>query len=81
MAGFFGRTHCQPTLSRSPFGEINLLTSDFSAEYAGIANVRVSTKRGGSDYHGSAFLQQQELGAGWLPGRSTTKNNFGKFFT
>ncbi len=40
-------------------GEINILTSDFSAEYAGIANVRVNTKRGGSTYHGSAFYNNK----------------------
>jgi hypothetical protein len=52
--GIFGEpTASQPSLEA--VGEINLLTSDFSAEYAGIANVRVSTKRGGADYHGSAF--------------------------
>ena len=56
--GIFG----EPTSSQPPLeavGEINLLTSDFSAEYAGIANVRVSTKRGGADYHGSAFYNNE----------------------
>jgi len=56
--GIFGEpTSSQPSLEA--VGEINLLTSDFSAEYAGIANVRVSTKRGGSDYHGSAFYNNK----------------------
>src|SRR5882762_1639804 len=56
--GIFG----EPTASQSSLeavGEINLLTSDFSAEYAGIANVRISTKRGGADYHGSAFYNNK----------------------
>ncbi len=56
--GIFGEpTSSQPSLEA--VGEINLLTSDFSAEYAGIANVRVSTRRGGADYHGSAFYNNK----------------------
>jgi hypothetical protein len=56
--GIFGEpTSSQPSLEA--VGEINLLTSDFSAEYAGIANVRVTTKRGGADYHGSAFYNNE----------------------
>jgi Carboxypeptidase regulatory-like domain/TonB dependent receptor len=56
--GIFGQpTNSQPSLEA--VGEINILTSDFSAEYAGIANVRVNTKRGGSTYHGSAFYNNK----------------------
>src|SRR5947199_1995565 len=56
--GIFGEpTASQPSLEA--VGEINLLTSDFSAEYAGVANIRVTTKRGGSDYHGSAFYNNK----------------------
>jgi len=56
--GIFGdRTASQPSLEA--VGEINLLTSDFSSEYAGIANIRVTTKRGGADYHGSAFYNNK----------------------
>jgi len=56
--GIFGEpTSSQPSLEA--VGEINLLTSDFSAEYAGIANIRVTTKRGGADYHGSAFYNNK----------------------
>ena len=45
--GIFGQpTQSQPSLEA--VGEINILTTDFSAEYAGIANIRVNTKRGGS---------------------------------
>ena len=52
--GIFGEpTASQPSLEA--VGEINVLSSDFSSEYAGIANIRVTTKRGGADYHGSAF--------------------------
>jgi len=56
--GIFGSpTSSQPSLEA--VGEINLLTSDFSAEYAGVANVRITTKRGGADYHGSAFYNNK----------------------
>jgi len=56
--GIFGEpTSSQPSLEA--VGEINILTSDFSAEYAGIANVRVNTKRGGSNYHGSLFYNNK----------------------
>src|ERR1700730_2095511 len=56
--GIFGEpTQSQPSLEA--VGEINILTSDFSAEYAGIANIRVNTKRGGAEYHGSAFYNNK----------------------
>src|ERR1700730_5664744 len=56
--GIFGQpTDSQPSLEA--VGEINILTSDFSAEYAGVANVRVTTKRGGASYHGSAFYNNK----------------------
>jgi carboxypeptidase family protein len=52
--GIFGEpTASQPSLEA--VGEINVLSSDFSSEYAGIANIRVTTRRGGAEYHGSAF--------------------------
>jgi len=56
--GIFGEpTQSKPSLEA--VGEVNILTSDFSAEYAGIANVRVNTKRGGSEYHGSAVYNNK----------------------
>jgi Carboxypeptidase regulatory-like domain/TonB dependent receptor len=56
--GIFGEpTDSKPSLEA--VGEINIMTSDFSAEYAGIANVRVNTKRGGSEYHGSMFYNNK----------------------
>jgi len=52
--GIFGEpTASQPSLEA--VGEVNVLTTDFSAEYAGVANIRVSTRRGGAQYHGSIF--------------------------
>src|SRR3569833_2403370 len=56
--GIFGQaTASQPSLEA--VGDLNVLSSTFSAEYAGIANVRVTTKRGGSTYHGSAFYNNK----------------------
>jgi hypothetical protein len=52
--GIFGEpSHTQPSLEA--VDAINVLSNDFSAEYAGIANIRVTTKRGGANYHGSIF--------------------------
>ena len=52
--GVFGEpTTSQPSLET--IGEIQVLSNSFTAEYAGIANVRISTKRGAADYHGSLF--------------------------
>ncbi len=56
--GIFGEpTSSQPSLEA--VGDINILSNDFSAEYAGIANIRVTTKRGGASYHGSAFYNNK----------------------
>ena len=56
--GIFGEpTSSQPSLEA--VGDINVLSQDFSAEYAGIANIRVTTKRGGSGYHGSIFYNNK----------------------
>ena len=56
--GIFGEpTSSQPSLEA--VGDINVLSNDFSAEYAGIANIRVTTKRGGSGYHGSMFYNNK----------------------
>jgi hypothetical protein len=35
--------------------EIQVLSNSYSAEYGGLAGVVVTTKRGGTDYHGTAF--------------------------
>ena len=56
--GVFGSpTSSQPSLEA--VGEINVLSNDFSAEYSGIANIRVTSKRGGAGYHGSAFYNNK----------------------
>src|SRR5450755_2578462 len=74
--GIFGQpTQSQPSLEA--VGEINILTSDFSAEYAGIANVRVTTKRGGSSYHGSLFYNNKNSAlAAWTLDDLNGKANF-----
>jgi Carboxypeptidase regulatory-like domain/TonB dependent receptor len=56
--GIFGEpTSSQPSLEA--VSEINVLSNDFSAEYAGIANIRVTTKRGESRFHGSMFYNNK----------------------
>jgi Carboxypeptidase regulatory-like domain len=54
--GIFGsQTNTQPPLDA--VDEINVMSNDSSAEYAGISNIRVTSKRGGSEYHGSALYE------------------------
>ncbi|OJV42039.1 MAG: hypothetical protein BGO25_14790 [Acidobacteriales bacterium 59-55] len=56
--GIFGSvTASQPSLEA--VGDLNVMSNAFSAEYAGIANIRVTTKRGGADYHGSIFYNNK----------------------
>src|SRR5437667_366475 len=56
-AVFGEHTQSQPSLEA--VGELNVLSNDFSGEYAGIANIRVTTKRGESQFHGSAFYNNK----------------------
>ncbi|MBI3667489.1 MAG: hypothetical protein HY236_14900, partial [Acidobacteria bacterium] len=56
--GVFGEpTSSQPSLEA--VGQLVVLSNDFTAEYAGIANIRVETKRGIQDYHGSLFYNNK----------------------
>ena len=56
--GIFGEpTGSQPSLET--IGELVVLSKNFTAEYSGIANIRVETKRGGSSYHGSLFYNNK----------------------
>ena len=66
--GIFGEpTQSQPSLE--VVGELVVLSNNFTAEYAGIANVRVETKRGGKEYHGSAFYNNKNSAlAAWSIG-------------
>jgi hypothetical protein len=74
--GIFGTpTLSQPSLEA--VGEINVLTNDFSAEYGGIANIRVNTKRGGSGYHGSIFYNNENSAlAAWTLADLAGKREF-----
>jgi hypothetical protein len=71
--GIFGEpTSSQPSLEA--VGDINVLSNDFSAEFAGIAGIRVTTKRGGAGYHGSAFYNNKNSAlAAW-----TVQDKIGK---
>jgi len=56
--GIFGEpTASQPSLET--IGELTILTKNFTAEYSGIANIRIETKRGGKDHHGSLFYNNK----------------------
>ena len=74
--GIFGEpTSSQPSLEA--VGDINVLSNDFSAEYAGIANIRVTTKRGGAGYHGSIFYNNKNSAlAAWTVQDLNGKANF-----
>jgi outer membrane receptor protein involved in Fe transport len=54
---FGGVTASQPSLE--VIQELTVLSNNFAAEYGGIANVRVVTKRGEKDFHGSLFYNNR----------------------
>jgi hypothetical protein len=74
--GIFG----EPTTSKPSLeavGDINVLTNDFSAEYSGVANIRVTTKRGGAGYHGSIFYNNKNSAlAAWTLQDKNAKAEF-----
>ncbi|HEU0176411.1 MAG TPA: carboxypeptidase regulatory-like domain-containing protein [Blastocatellia bacterium] len=56
--GIFGEpTQSQPSLET--IGEVVVLSKNFTAEYSGIANIRVETKRGTKDVQGSLFYNNK----------------------
>jgi hypothetical protein len=56
--GVFGEpTTSQPSLET--IGELTVLSNSFTAEYAGVANIRVTTRRGAAKYHGSLFYDNK----------------------
>ena len=56
--GIFGEpTSSQPSLET--IGELIVLSKNFTAEYSGVANIRIETKRGGSKYNGSLFYNNK----------------------
>jgi Carboxypeptidase regulatory-like domain len=74
--GIFGQqTQTQPTLEA--VSDLNVLSDTFSAEYAGVANIRVTTKRGGAGYHGSIFYNNKNSAlAAWTLADKATLNAF-----
>ncbi len=74
--GIFG-DHTQSEPSLEAVDEVNILSSNFSAEYGGIANVRITTKRGGAQYHGSLFYNNENSAlAAWTLQDQIGKANF-----
>ena len=72
---FGSPTSSQPSLEA--VSELNVLSNDFSAEYAGIANIRVTTKRGESQFHGSAFYNNKNSAlAAWQIQDKEAKSQF-----
>ena len=74
--GIFGQaTQSQPSLEA--VGDLNVMSNAFSAEYAGIANIRVTTKRGGAGYHGSLFYNNKNSAlSAWALADKDTLANF-----
>ena len=69
--GIFGEpTSSQPSLET--VGELIVLSKNFTAEYSGVANIRIETKRGGADYHGSLFYNNKNSA---LAARSLQEKN------
>src|SRR6266700_1767206 len=61
--GIFGNaTASEPSLEA--VDEVNVLSNNFSADYAGIANIRITTKRGTNQYHGSLFYNNENSALG-----------------
>ena len=74
--GIFGEpTSSQPSLET--IGELIVLSKNFSAEYSGIANIRIETRRGGASYHGSLFYNNKNSAlAAWTTQDKRDKANF-----
>ena len=72
---FGGVTQSQPSLE--VIQELTVLSNNFAAEYGGIANVRVQTKRGEKDFHGSLFYNNRNSAlAAWRIQDKVAKANF-----
>ena len=74
--GIFGEaTSSQPSLEA--IEELTVLSTNFSAEYAGVANIRVLTKRGTNRYHGSLFVNNKNSAlSAWSIGDKIDLANF-----
>lgn len=74
-AGFGQAVGGQPSLET--VGDVTVLSNTFSAEYGGFANIRVTTKRGTAQYHGSLFYDNRNSAlAAW---NATDKINQASF--
>lgn len=72
---FGSPTTSEPSLEA--VSEVNILSNDFSAEYAGIANIRISTKRGQNQFHGSIFYNNKNSAlAAWQTQDIIAKSEF-----
>jgi hypothetical protein len=61
--GIFGsQTSSEPSLEA--VDELNVLSNNFSADYAGISNIRITTKRGTNEFHGSMFYNNKNSALG-----------------
>ncbi len=74
--GVFGEpTASQPSLET--IGELTVMSNNFTAEYAGIANIRVTTRRGTGQYHGSLFYDNKNSAlAAWNLNNKNAKGSF-----
>jgi hypothetical protein len=61
--GIFG-SHTASEPSLEAVDEVNVLSNNFSADYAGISNIRITTKRGTNQYHGSLFYNNENSALG-----------------
>ncbi len=74
--GVFGEpTASQPSLET--IGELTVMSNNFTAEYAGVANIRVTTRRGTGQYHGSLFYDNKNSAlAAWNLNNKNAKGAF-----
>jgi hypothetical protein len=72
---FGSPTTSEPSLEA--VSEVNVMSNDFSAEYGGIANIRITTKRGQNQFHGSAFYNNKNSAlAAWQTQDIIAKSEF-----
>ncbi len=74
--GIFGQnTQSQPSLLA--VGSLNVLSSGYSAQYAGVANIRITTKAGTDHYHGAAEYDNRNSAlAAWADADKLSKQSF-----
>ena len=74
--GIFGaQTSSEPSLEA--VDEVKVLSNNFSADYAGISNIRITTKRGTNQYHGSVFYNNENSALGaWTAQNKIAQSEF-----